>query len=131
MRIRAYPVLLVLLLPGFAAAARAQTDTGEFYSPYLAEKNVEVGQFYMKKGNYPAAIERFQEAIRHKPNFAKAHRLLGEASEKNGDKQQAIEAFTKYLEILPSADDAGKIRKRITKLKRELERQQARRAKSG
>jgi len=115
-----------------AALASAQSDTGEFYNPYLAEKSVEVGQFYLKKGNYAAAIERFLEATRHKPNFAKAYRLLGEAYEKNGEKEPAIESFAKYLEILPAADDAGKIRKRIEKLKRELERQKARQAsKSG
>ncbi len=81
----------------------------------------------MKKGNYDAAIERFEDAARSKPNFAQPYRLLGEAYEKKGAKAEAVKAYQKYLEILPSAGDAGKIRKRIAQLNHELERAAARR----
>lgn len=115
--------LLLLCVP----AAGAQTDTGEFFNPYLAEKNVEVGTFYLKKKNYDAAIERFLDAIRYKSNHAKAHRLLAEAYDKKGDKADAVVYYRKYLEILPAAEDAEKVRKRIEKLNRDLEREKRRR----
>ncbi len=121
--------MLVLLLLAYAAGAGAQSPAEPPpFDPLHAEKNIEVGNYYMKKGNYDAAIERFQEAARLKPNFARPYRLLGEAYEKKSDKAEAVKAYRKYLEILPSADDAGKIRKRIEKLSRELERAARRRS---
>jgi len=124
------PAVLVLLLAA-ASGARAQQGVGEMYNPYLAEKNLEVGEFYLKKKNYDAAIERLLEAIRHKANFAKPHRLLGEAFEKKGELEDAILYYEKYLEILPQAEDAAKIRKRIEKLRRKLAEQEKRKRKLG
>jgi len=121
--------LLILVLFVCAGSALAQEETGEFYNPYLAEKNVEVGTFYLKKKNYDAAIARFLDAIRYKPNHAKAHRLLAEAYDKKKERAKAVEYYTKYLEILPSAEDADKVRKRIAKLKTEIEKEKARRRK--
>ncbi len=95
------------------------------FDPYRAEKNVEIGRYYLKKGNYDAAIERFEEATRYKPRFAIPQRLLGEAYEKKGDKAQALQAYQKYLEILPHAADADKVRKRIARLARGLDRENA------
>ena len=126
------PILVtLLLLLGAARAARAQEDVGEMYNPFLAEKNLEVGEFYLKKKNYAAAIERLLEAIRHKANFAKPHRLLGVAFEKKGELEDAILYYEKYLEILPTAEDAPKIRKRIEKLRRKLAEREKRKRRSG
>ena len=131
-----HAILTLMLLASPAAAARAQGQAPverapqdpSAYDPYHAEKSLEVGMYYFKKRNYDAAIERFQEAARYKPNFARAYHLLGEAYEKKGDKGEAVKAYRKYLEILPSAEDAGKIRKRINKLTREQERAARRRS---
>lgn len=127
MRRTAQLVVLVLAALVFPTSLLAQGETGEFFNPFLAYKNLEVGQFYLKKKNYDAAIERFLEALRHKPNFAQAHRRLGQAYEKKKEHADALEHYKKYLEILPAAEDAEKIRKRITRLERELARQAARR----
>ncbi len=108
-------------------AAREPASQEPTFDPYRAHKSLEVGMFYMKKGNYDAAIERFEDAARSKPNFAQPYRLLGEAYEKKGEKAEAVKAYQKYLEILPSAEDAGKVRKRIAQLSRELRRAAARR----
>jgi tetratricopeptide (TPR) repeat protein len=96
------------------------------FDPYHAEKSMEIGEFYMKKGNYEAAIDRFQDAVRYKPKFAKPYLLMGEAYEKKGDKAEAVRAYRKYLDILPSGEDAGKVRKRIEKLSRDLARDKRR-----
>jgi tetratricopeptide (TPR) repeat protein len=120
---RAIPIFVLLACPGglFAQAQQEQT-----FDPYHAEKSVEIGQYYMKKGNYDAAIDRFQDAARYKPNFARPYRLMGEAYEKKGQKAEAVTSYRKYLEIVPSAPDAGSIRKRIEKLSRQLERDKRR-----
>lgn len=118
--------LLVLLLACLGGIL-AQAPSEQTFDPYHAEKSVEIGQYYLKKRNYDAAIERFRDATRYKPNFAQPYRLMGEAYEKKGDKAEAVKSYQKYLEILPSAEDAGKVRKRIAKLSRDLERAAARR----
>ena len=46
-----------------------------------AEKDLEVGEHYMHKGDYDAAIDRFQDAIEAKPDYAIPFRYLGEAQE--------------------------------------------------
>ncbi len=97
------------------------------FDPYHAEKSIEVGRFYMKKGNYDAALERFQDAAAYKPNFALPYRLMGEVYEKKGDKAAAVKAYQKYLEIYPSAEDAAKLRKHLEKLSRDLQRAAAHR----
>ncbi len=126
-------ILPIAVLLGCFGAAQAQAPAQQppeapAYDPYHAEKSIEVGRYYLKKGNYDAAIERFQEAVRYKPNFARAYHLLGETYEKKGDKAEAVKAYQKYLEIVPSAEDAGKVRKRIDKLSRDLQRAARRRS---
>ena len=86
------------------------------YDPYPAEQDIEVGTFYMHKGNIDAAIERFKDAIEQRPNFAKPRLLLGEAFEKKGDKAEAVRYYKEYLTVLPNAPDAKKIRSKIEKL---------------
>ncbi len=86
------------------------------WDPLRAEKDLEVGRYYMKKGDWDAAIDRFQDAIVAKPGYAIPYLYLGEAQEKKGVKKQAIKSYTRYLDLYPHAEDAGKIRKRIDKL---------------
>lgn len=94
----------------------AQAEEEFEFNPLKAEKNLEVGQYYLKKGNYDAAIDRLKDALKYKSNFAAPHRLLGEAYEKKDRYEDAVKHFKRYLEILPSADDAKKVQKRIEKL---------------
>ena len=86
------------------------------WDPLRAEKDLEVGQFYLKKGDLDAAIDRFQDAAEAKPGFAIPYRFLGEAQEKKGQKKQAIKSYTRYLDLYPHAEDAAKIKKKIDKL---------------
>ncbi len=95
--------------------------------PFHAQKSVEIGQFYMKKGKYDAAIDRFQLAIKYQPKLALPRKLIAEAYEKKKDKVAAVEWYQKYLVALPHAEDADKVRKRIESLNEEIEKQKARR----
>ena len=134
--IRGLQLALFLLALSAAGTALAQakpaknTQPEPVFEPFKAEKSVEVGMFYLKKKNYDAAIERFQDALRYKPGFARPHLLLGQAYEKKRDFEESISHYTAYLEILPNADDAKKVRKKITDLTKKVERENARRKKS-
>jgi tetratricopeptide (TPR) repeat protein len=93
------------------------------WDPLRAEKDLDVGQYYMKRGDYDAAIDRFNDAIEAKPGYAIPFRWLGEAEEKKGVKKKAVKAYQRYLDLVPHADDAEKIRKKIEKLRREIDKE--------
>lgn len=90
-------------------------DAGS-YDPVSAEEDVEVGVFYMHKGDLDAAISRFQDAIRLRPNFAKPRLLAAQAYEKKGDRFGAVKYYKEYLQVSPKAPDAKKVQNRIDKL---------------
>jgi tetratricopeptide (TPR) repeat protein len=92
------------------------------WDPLRAEKDLEVGQYYMRKGDIDAAIDRFQDATTAKPGYAIPFRYLGEAQEKKGLRKQAIASYSRYLDLYPHAEDGDKIRKKIDKLRSEVER---------
>jgi tetratricopeptide (TPR) repeat protein len=93
------------------------------WDPLRAEKDIEVGQHYMHKGDVDAAIDRFQDAIEAKPGYAIPFRYLGEAQEKKGLKKQAIKSYQRYLDLYPSAEDGAKIKKKLEKLWKEVEKE--------
>jgi tetratricopeptide (TPR) repeat protein len=109
------------------AKANSSTDNATqnaedqpMWDPLRAEKDLEVGQYYMRKGDVDAAMDRFEDAIRAKPGYAIPYRYLGEAQEKKGLKRDALKSFTRYLELVPHAEDRSKIEKRIEKLRIEV-----------
>jgi tetratricopeptide (TPR) repeat protein len=93
------------------------------WDPLRAEKDLEVGQYYMKKGDLDAAIDRFQDATTAKPGYAIPFRFLAEAQEKKGLKKQAIKSYQRYLDLYPHAEDGDKVHKKIDKLYKEVEKE--------
>ena len=92
------------------------------WDPLRAEKDLEVGQYYMRKGDVDAAIDRFQDAILAKPGYAIPFRYLGEAQEKKGLKKDALKSYQRYLDLYPRAEDKEKIEKKMEKLRGEIEK---------
>jgi tetratricopeptide (TPR) repeat protein len=92
------------------------------WDPLRAEKDLEVGQYYMRRGDVDAAIDRFQDATVAKPGYAIPFRFLGEAQEKKGLRKQAIKSYQRYLGLYPHAEDRDKIQKKIDKLFKEVEK---------
>ena len=86
------------------------------FDPLHAGRSVDIGTFYLKKGAYDAAIDRFVEASNYQPSLAAPWRLLGEAYEKKREYAKAVESYNKYLQISPRAADAAKIKKLISEL---------------
>lgn len=71
------------------------------WDPMKALKDVEVGDYYFKRKNYRAALDRYKEALYWKDNDAIASFRLAVCQEKLGDKAEARKYYEQYLKILP------------------------------
>jgi predicted TPR repeat methyltransferase len=100
-------------------AEESASDVQEFHpwDPHKAAKDVEVGDFYFKRKNYRAALERYKEALTFKPNDAIANFRLAECSEKVGTTSDAIAHYQEYLKILPHGPFAADAQKALERLK--------------
>jgi len=94
-------------------------EAGEFHAwdPHRAMKNVEVGDYYYKRGNYRAAVSRYQEALQWKPKDAEATFKLADSYDKLGDIVDARDNYEKYLGILPKGPRADDVKKALARLK--------------
>lgn len=122
---------LVLSPPGLRAQssrtppppqAPPDLDGGFAYAPPGPAKSVEIGNFYLKRHKYKAAISRFNEAIQTRADYAPAYLGLGKAYEKTGQKQKALDAYRQYLDMLPSdkdAEDAKDVHRAMDRLREE------------
>jgi len=108
--------------PNADSAVQSAEDQPK-WDPLRAEKDLEVGKYYMRKGDVDAAIDRFQDATEAKPGYALPFRCLGEAYEKKGKKKPAVKAYQRYLDLYPHAEDGDKIRKKIEKLHQEIDKE--------
>lgn len=96
------------------SATPPATDTS--FDPFHAEQDIEVGTFYMHKGDVDAAIPRFEDAVRLRPNYGKPRLLLAECYEKKHEPTTALKYYKEYLKVYPDAPDRKTIEKKIDKL---------------
>jgi predicted Zn-dependent protease len=89
------------------------------YDRYNAEKDIEVADFYMHKGDPDAAIPRLEEASRLQPNYGKPRLMLAECYEKKHDPDNAVKYLKEYLKVYPHAPDAKKVEKKIAELEKQ------------
>ncbi len=127
-------VLLGLILAGLLTFAQEkphrkpapnQPDESPSYAPPAAWKSVEIGNFYLRKKDYRGALSRYQEAVTTDPDYARGYLGLGKVYEKLHMPQKALNAYQKYLDLLPSAKDAEEakdVHRAIEKLQRELKK---------
>jgi Flp pilus assembly protein TadD len=83
------------------------------FNPLEAEHDLQIGNYYFKRGNYKAALNRFREATRWNPNYAEAYLRLGDSEEKLRDKPAARQAYAKYLELAPDGKEAESVKKKL------------------
>jgi tetratricopeptide (TPR) repeat protein len=102
------------------AEGREETEEVEVKepNPSLAEQNLKVGDFYFKRKNYPAAIQRYLEALEYQQNSILAHEALAKAYEKNGDISKAIEILKILIEKNPDPSKSPEIQNRILQLEK-------------
>ncbi|MEQ1886255.1 MAG: tetratricopeptide repeat protein [Bryobacteraceae bacterium] len=86
------------------------------FNPLEANRNVTAGNFYYKKGNYRAAMRRFEEATKWDPTSGDALLKLAATGEKLHDFGAARDAYAKYLALEPDAKAAAAVRKKMEKL---------------
>ncbi len=106
-------------LPPDDSGENNPSDVQEFhtYDPHRASKDIEVGDFYFKKKNYGAALERYRESLLYKPNDAFANLRMAQALEKLGRLDEAAEHYQEYLKILPNGPQAEEAKKALEKIK--------------
>jgi tetratricopeptide (TPR) repeat protein len=125
--------LTALGVPGSAAAQSSQAKQGSHapaqqapsYNPLRAVHDVEVGKFYLDRGDLDAAINRFKDALRYKKDYAEPCLLLGKAYDKKSDPEAALRYYQQYLKILPDSSESKKVRERIAKLRDKLKKENA------
>jgi len=124
-------------LPASLHAQQTVPDSGRVedtfhYVPPPAWKSVEIGDYYFRKKDYRGALSRYQEAAKDDPDYALAYLALGRVYEKLGKKRDALAAYRKYLDALPSrkqADEAIVAHKAIRRLEDQL-RQEPKRSRA-
>jgi tetratricopeptide (TPR) repeat protein len=83
------------------------------FNPLQAEKELTVGNFNFKRGNFRGAAMRFQEATKWNPGYAEAYIRWAEALEKMKDTKKAREVWAKFLEVAPDHKRAPEIKKKL------------------
>jgi len=110
--------------PETLGTTSAQPDGAQpSFNPLVAQKDVDVGTFYLKRGDVDAAIDRYTEATRTYPTYAQPWLLLGQAYEKKGDLDSTIKAYQKYLQLYPHAPTRAKLESHIAELQTKLQRE--------
>jgi tetratricopeptide (TPR) repeat protein len=106
------------LLPSSANSSSDGSGIQEFHpwNPMKAQKDVDVGDYYFRRKNYRAAMDRYKEALYYKENDAIATYRLAVCAEKMGDKLEARKNFEQYLKILPEGRLANGARASLEKL---------------
>ena len=102
------------------AEGKADTEatTKKERNPILAEQNIDIGNFYFKRRNYDAAIQRYLEAIEYQPDSVRAYEALTRAYEKKGDNEKAITAYKEFIERNPDSPKSPEFRIRLAKLEK-------------
>ena len=88
------------------------------WNPHKAQKDIEVGEFYLKRKNYRAAEDRFREALEYKPGDAIATYRLAEALDGLGQYPEAIKNYQEYLKIPSSDKFASDAKKALARLEK-------------
>jgi tetratricopeptide (TPR) repeat protein len=94
---------------------KAKVQQQYSFNPLQSKKEVTVGEFYLKKGDFKAAAGRFREATKWNDGNADAWLKLGDAEDKMKDSKAAHEAWEKYLQLAPEAKNAAEVRKKLQK----------------
>ena len=127
-------LFVLTCLPVSLGAQGMVPDSGDVqksfhYVPPSARQSVEIGDFYFHRKDYRGALSRYEEAAKHDPYYAPAYLGLGKVYDKMGKRREALAAYRKYLDTLPSqkqADEATGAHKAIRRLERELRKEQQR-----
>jgi tetratricopeptide (TPR) repeat protein len=82
-------------------------------NPLESDRNIRVGNYYWHKGNYRAALQRYERATKYNPSSAEAFFKVGEAEEKLKNKDAARAAFQRVIQVAPDSKIAHDAKKKL------------------
>jgi tetratricopeptide (TPR) repeat protein len=83
------------------------------FDPLEAKRNLKIGDFYWRKGDYLGAKNRYLRAVKFNPHSAEAFYKLGRAEEKLHHTAAAKAALKKAIQIAPDSKIARKAKKQL------------------
>jgi hypothetical protein len=84
--------------------------------PVRAKKDIDVGGFYLKKGDYKGALQRFKDATASDPTDVDAIFGLAETQRMLKNNAEAERNYQMYLEIVPNGPKAKQALKALKEL---------------
>ena len=104
-------------------ARRRDAPDQPTWDPLRAEKDMQVGDYYMHKGDLDAAIDRFQDATTRQTRLRASLPAPGRSAREKGDEAAGDQILQRYLDLYPHAEDKDKIQKKIDKLYKDVEKE--------
>lgn len=88
--------------------------------PAEARRNLGVGDFYFKKGNFKAAADRYRDAVKYEPTRSEHYSKLIRALEKLEAYEEAVEVCRDFIAKNPESKDVSEFEKRVLELTRKI-----------
>ncbi|HSF28955.1 MAG TPA: M48 family metalloprotease [Candidatus Tectomicrobia bacterium] len=105
---------------GRYGTAKAALERVLAVAPHDAKAHFYLGELYRKQRKAPADVEQaiaaYQKAAEHDPSYAEPQRSLGLLYYTSGKRAEARQAFERYLELKPHADDRQQVREYLLEL---------------
>lgn len=111
--------------PAMLAAPQGNVSRGPLLDPRdpelerAAQHDLDVARFYIKRKKWKAAEGRLQAIVRDHPAFsriAEVYFLLGEVYRQTGQRDLAIELYSRVVEEFPQHEFAERARERLRSL---------------
>lgn len=84
--------------------------------PHMSQLYYQIGNEAYNAGNLPDAIVALEKSINYNPENGDPYYILGHAYRQSDNKEQAIAAYTKFVELMPLRDRANTARRYISEL---------------
>lgn len=105
---------------GRYGTAKAALERVLAVAPTDAKAHFYLGELYRKQRRAPTdveqAVQAYQKAAEHDPSYPDPQRSLGLLYYTTGKKAEARQAFERYLELKPHADDRQQVREYLMEL---------------
>jgi tetratricopeptide (TPR) repeat protein len=80
------------------------------------DEDLQVADFYSKRGNKMGAYLRAKDAVKTEPDEADTHLALAQAADQMGKKDEAVTEYRAYLKLEPDGDGVKTAEQALTRL---------------
>jgi tetratricopeptide (TPR) repeat protein len=87
-----------------------------FLAPSDPQINLELGNLYLRLGQYPQAVIQLEKTAQLKPDWANAFYNLANAYKMNKQYEGAVQAYQKTLSLLPFGTETDKVKAELEEL---------------